>query len=260
MQTIHVDQDSRGVARVTLARPTVHNAFDETMIGELKDTFLRVAADPSIRCVVLAAEGKLFCAGADIGWMQRQSQNSHDANLDDARRFAEMMRALYECPKPSIARVHGNAFGGGIGLMAACDIVIAARDARFAVSEAKFGILPAVIAPYLVQAVGARQAMRWALEAALFSADEARAMGLLHESVGPEALDAAVERCITALLGNSPAALVEIKALFRHLGGPIDAELRESTARTISRVRSGDDAREGFAAFMEKRAARWVLP
>lgn len=248
------------MARVTLARPGVYNAFDETMIQELADTFTRIDSDPQVRCVVLAADGKLFCAGADIAWMQRQSQNSQAANLGDARRFADMMRTVYECSKPLIARVHGNAFGGGVGLVAVADIAIAARDVRFALSEAKFGILPAVIAPYLVQAVGGRQAMRWALEAAMFSADQAHRMGLLHEVVAREELDAALERSIDALLGNSPAALIEIKALLRCLGRPIDAEVRELTASTISRVRSSEDAREGFAAFMEKRAARWLVP
>lgn len=235
------------------------NAFDEVMIAELTEVFSRIAADPAVRCVVLAAEGKLFCAGADIGWMQRQSRQSHDENLRDARVFAEMMRAIYECPKPVIARVQGHAFGGGVGLMAAADIVIAARGAQFAVSEAKFGILPSVIGPYLLNAVGFRQALRLAMTTARVSTDEALAMGLIHESVPTEQLDAAVERVVTMLLSAGPDALREIKRLFQRLAAvAIDADIRELTAATIATVRAGEEAQEGFAAFLQKRAPTWV--
>jgi methylglutaconyl-CoA hydratase len=259
LQTILVDTDPRGVVRLSLTRPGVLNAFDEVMIAELTSAFGRFAEDAEVRCVVLAAEGKLFCSGADIGWMQRQSRQSYQENLRDARVFAEMMRAIYECPKPVIARVHGHAFGGGVGLMAAADIVIASRNAVFAVSEAKFGILPAVIGPYLVNAVGPRHALRLAMTTARIDAADALAMGLIHETVMPEDLDFSIERVINSLLASGPGALREIKRLFHGLSGvQIDAEVRELTAATIATVRASEEAQEGFAAFLEKRSATWV--
>jgi methylglutaconyl-CoA hydratase len=209
--------------------------------------------------VVLGAEGKLFCAGADIEWMQRQSRQSQEENLRDARAFAEMMRAIYECPKPVIACVQGHAFGGGVGLMAAADIVIASRNAAFAVSEAKFGILPSVIGPYLVNAVGPRHALRLAMTTARVSAEEGLAMGLVHEVVPLEDLAKAVEAVIGVILNGGPGAMLEIKRLFHRLAGvTIDADVRELTAATIARVRATDEAQEGFAAFLQKRAAAWV--
>jgi methylglutaconyl-CoA hydratase len=259
LQALHFEIETRGVARLSLARGNVRNAFDEVMIAELTECFSRVAMDSTVRCVVLCAEGAMFCSGADIGWMQRQSRNSDAENLTDARAFAEMMRAIHGCPKPVIARVQGHAFGGGVGLMAAADIVIAAREARFAITEARFGILPAVIGPYLVKSLGARQALRLAITATRFTADEAVAWGLAHESVAIEDLDAAVERTILAVLSSGPNAIAETKMLFSQLGGDvIDAQVRELTARTIARVRANDEAREGFAAFLEKRTAAWA--
>jgi methylglutaconyl-CoA hydratase len=254
-----LETDAQGVARLTLARPAFLNAFDEVMIAELTSAFVQIADDSAARCVVVAAQGKLFCAGADIAWMQRQARQSQEENVRDARFFADMMRAIYECPKPVIACVQGHAFGGGVGLMAAADIVIASTEALFAVSEAKFGILPSVIGPYLVNAVGPRHAMRLALTAARVNTGDALAMGLIHESATPQALDAATERAIGMLLSCGPGSLREIKRLFHRLSGvTIDADIRELTAATIARVRASDEAQEGFAAFLEKRAAAWV--
>jgi methylglutaconyl-CoA hydratase len=258
LQAVNVEIDARGVARLMLARANVRNAFDEVMIAELTECLSRFATDSTVRCVLLCAEGTMFCSGADIGWMQRQSQNSDVENLIDARRFAEMMRALYDCPKPVIARVQGRAFGGGVGLMAAADIVIAAREAQFAITEAKFGILPSVIGPYLVKSLGARQALRLAITTTRFTADEAVTLGLAHESVAIENLDAAVDRTVRAVLSSGPNAIREAKMLFHQLAGAIDDQVRELTAGTIARVRSNDEAREGFAAFLEKRTAAWA--
>lgn len=259
MDTLHIAVDARGVAHLTMTRPEVFNAFNETMIGEMAQAMGRLTADPKVRVIVLAGAGKAFSAGADIQWMKRAAAASHEDNLADARRFAEMLSAIAECPKPVLARVQGLALGGGVGLVAACDIAVAAEDAKFAVSEARFGILPAVIGPYVINAVGPRQARRLALTASRIPADAALQMGLVHEVVRNEDLDVALERWIHELLQNGPQAQGEIKQLFAQLEvGPVTAEVRELTAQTIARVRMGDEAREGFAAFTAKRPAAWI--
>jgi len=259
VETLQIAIDTRGVARVTMNRPEVFNAFNEAMIAELAQAFEQLGADPAVRVIVLAGAGRAFSAGADLQWMKRASEASQDWNLADARRFADMLHRIAACPKPTIARVQGLALGGGVGLAAACDIALASTDAKFAVSEARFGILPAVIGPYVVNAVGPRQARRLALTASRIAAAEAQAMGLVHEVVEAEQLDAALARWIDELLANGPAAQGEIKALFAQLEvGPITPEVRELTARTISRVRMTDEAREGFAAFLAKRPAAWI--
>jgi methylglutaconyl-CoA hydratase len=259
--SLTVVTDERGVTRVTLARPAVMNAFDEAMIAELTEVFAMLAGGDATRAVVLAGEGKAFCAGADLRWMERAAGNTQEANLADARRFALMMHALAACPKPVIARVQGAAFGGGVGLCCACDIVVAAPQAKFAVSEARFGILPAVIGPYLNNAVGKRQALRLALTAETVDAYFAEKIGLVHEVVDAELLDSAVDRFVNHLLGNGPAALGEIKRLFAGFDlGKIGEPVRDLTAQTIARVRSTPEAREGFAAFLGKRPAAWVRP
>ncbi len=258
-QTLKLTADERGVARVTLARQETLNAFDETMIAELSEVFAALSVSPDTRVIVLAAEGRAFSAGADLRWMERASQNSQEANLEDARRFARMMQILQSCNKPVIARVQGAAYGGGVGLCCACDIVVAAPQARFAVSEAKFGILPSVIGPYLNNAVGKRQALRMALTAELIDAERAAQIGLVHEVVEIDQLDDTIEKLIVQMLANGPAALGEIKRLFSQLAvGVIDEAVRELAAQTIARVRSTPEAREGFAAFLEKRPAAWV--
>ena len=260
-QTLKLATDERGVTRVTLARAEVMNAFDETMIAELTEVFETLGSAESTRVVVLGAEGRAFCAGADLRWMERASANTQEANLADARRFAHMMHVIQACAKPVIARVQGAAFGGGVGLCCACDIVIAAPQARFAVSEARFGILPSVIGPYLNNAIGKRHALRLALTAETIDAVRAEQIGLVHQIEEIGQLDAAIERIIVQLLGNGPEALGEIKRLFAQFTlGPIDATVRELTAQTIARVRQTAQAREGFAAFLGKRPAAWVKP
>ena len=259
MPLLSIAQRQPGVAQVTMARPAVFNAFDEAMIGELDAAFDRLGADEGVRVIVLAGEGKHFSAGADLQWMQRASDASQAWNLEDARRFAAMLARIEAAPKPTVARVQGAALGGGVGLACACDIAIAADNASFAVSEARFGILPAVIGPYLVNAVGRRQARRLALTSARIQAPEALAIGLVQQVVAPERHDAAVDAVVAELLAGGPLAQREIKRLFAQLEvGPITAEMRELTARTISRVRGSDEAREGFAAFLGKRPAGWI--
>ena len=259
LQTLVLSQRQAGVVQLTMNRPAVFNAFDEAMIGELGAAFARLSDDASVRVIVLAGEGKHFSAGADLQWMQRASTASVEWNLEDARRFAGMLALIENCPKPTVARIQGAALGGGVGLACACDIAIAADNASFSVSEAKFGILPAVIGPYVTNAVGKRQARRLALTTTRIKAAEALASGLVQQVVALDQLDAAVDATVTELLAGGPNAQREIKQLFAQLEvGPITAEVRELTAQTISRVRGTDEAREGFAAFLGKRPANWI--
>jgi methylglutaconyl-CoA hydratase len=256
---LEISQRGTGVAQITMSRPDVFNAFDEAMIGELDAAFDTLIADDSVRVVVLAGAGKHFSAGADLQWMRRASEASVEWNLEDARRFASMLGKIDSCPKPTVARIQGAALGGGVGLLCACDIAIAADNASFAVSEARFGILPAVIGPYLINAVGRRHARRLALTMARIGASEALALGLVHQVANLDELDAAVDATLGELLTGGPLAQSEIKALFARLEvGPVTEEVRELTAQTISRVRGSDEAREGFAAFLDKRPANWV--
>lgn len=249
-----------GVLRVTLTRPEVHNAFDEPMIAGLDEAFAQAGADAQVRAIVLAGSGKHFSAGADIQWMKRQGEASEEANLQDARRFAAMLHRVAASPKPTIAAVQGACMGGGVGLACACDFTIAAQGARFSVSEARFGIVPAVIGPYLVAAVGVRQARRLAISTARVDALEAQRLGLAHQVVADDRLAEAVEVLLTQLRTAAPAAIAEIKALYARLATlGLSPEARELTAATIARLRGGEEAREGFAAFLDKRAARWAL-
>jgi methylglutaconyl-CoA hydratase len=259
MSALSISQRQPGVAQVTMSRPAVFNAFDEAMIGELDAAFASLSDDAEVRVIVLAGAGKHFSAGADLQWMKRASHASFEWNLDDARRFAAMLARIEACPKPTVARVQGAALGGGVGLVCACDIAVADADASFAISEAKFGILPAVIGPYLVNAVGKRQARRLALSTARIGAAEAHAIGLVHAVAAQDTLDAVVDAVLLELLAGGPQAQREIKQLFAQLEvGPITPEVRELTAQTISRVRGGDEAREGFGAFLGKRPPTWI--
>ena len=257
--TLNIHERSAGVAQITMSRADVFNAFDEAMIGELDDAFRELVDDDSVRVIVLAGDGKHFSAGADLKWMQRASLESREWNLADARRFATMLGNIDACPKPTLARIQGAALGGGVGLACACDIAIAADNASFAISEAKFGILPAVIGPYLTNAVGKRQARRLALTMTRVRAPEAHALGLVQQVAALDELDTAVDACLQELLAGGPQAQREIKALFSQLEvGPVTDEVRELTAQTISRVRGSEEAREGFAAFLDKRPPAWI--
>ena len=258
-QTLSLTTRAPGVAQITMSRPAVFNAFDEAMIGELDAAFAQVIADDSVRVIVLAGEGRHFSAGADLQWMQRASTASREWNLQDARRFAGMLWRIASSPKPVVARIQGAALGGGVGLACTCDVAVAADNASFSVSEAKFGILPAVIGPYVTNAVGKRQALRLALTTARIGAAEALAMGLVQQVTTLDGLDAAVDAVVKDLLAGGPQAQREIKTLFAQLEvGPVTEEVRELTAHTISRVRGTDEAREGFDAFLGKRPANWI--
>jgi methylglutaconyl-CoA hydratase len=259
MAAIAVTTRAPGVAQVTMARPAVFNAFDEAMIGELDAAFAQLQADAAVRVIVLAGEGRHFSAGADLQWMQRASQASLEWNVADARRFAGMLARIERCAKPTLARVQGAALGGGVGLAAVCDLAIASETASFSISEARFGILPSVIGPYVTNAVGKRQARRLALTTERIAAAEALAMGLVTKVVSLDMLDAAVDDAVTALLAGGPNAQREIKALFAQLQqGPVTDVVVEHTAQTIARVRGTDEARDGFAAFLAKRPAPWM--
>jgi methylglutaconyl-CoA hydratase len=258
-QTLNITSRAAGVAQITMSRPAVFNAFDEAMIGELDAAFAELIADKGVRVIVLAGEGRHFSAGADLQWMQRASQASQEWNLQDARRFAGMLWRITSSPKPVVARIQGAALGGGVGLACTCDVAVAADNASFSVSEAKFGILPAVIGPYVTNAVGKRQALRLALTTARIGAAEALAMGLVQQVTTLDGLDAAIDAVVKDLLAGGPQAQREIKTLFAQLEvGPITEQVRELTAQTISRVRGTDEAREGFDAFLSKRSANWI--
>lgn len=256
---VEVGFPAPGVGQVLMDRPDVFNAFDEPMIGQLDAAFERLAADDHVRVIVLAGNGKHFSAGADLQWMQRAAAADRDWNLADARRFAAVLARIDSCPKPTVASIQGAALGGGVGLACACDIAIASMQASFAVSEARFGILPSVIGPYLVNAVGRRQARRLALTTTRIGAEEALRIGLVQQVAAPDKLDAAVDATVQELLQGGPDALGEIKTLFAQLHvGPVTTEVRELTAQTIARVRGTHEAREGFAAFLAKRPAAWI--
>lgn len=259
LQTLSVTQRSPNVWQVTMSRPAVFNAFDETMVAELDQVFSRLIEAEAVRVIVLAGAGKHFSAGADLQWMQRASNASFEWNLQDARRFAEVFQRIHTSPKPVIARVQGAALGGGVGLTCACDLAIAADNASFAVSEAKFSILPAVIGPYVINAVGKRQAQRLAMTTTRIQAEEALRLGLVQQVVAAEELDAAVDKASAELLASGPNALREIKQLYAQLPiGTVGSAEGELTAQTISRVRGTAEAREGFAAFLAKRPANWI--
>jgi methylglutaconyl-CoA hydratase len=250
---------SAGVARLRLARPQVHNAFDETLIAELTAALVALGDNPEVRVVVLAGEGPSFCAGADLNWMRRMASYSHDENLNDARALAAMLATLADLAKPTIALVHGTAFGGGVGLVACCDIALGTPAAQFALSEARLGLIPATIGPYVVRAIGPRAAQRYFITAERFGAAEAQRIGLLHEVVEEAALEARLAAIIKASLAAGPDAQASAKDLLRAIvGRPIDAAVIEDTAQRIASVRAGAEAREGVAAFLDKRPPAWV--
>jgi methylglutaconyl-CoA hydratase len=259
-QTLLTELDPRGVGVITLNRPEVHNAFNEAMIAELTSAFSAYGANAEVRMIVLEAEGKSFCAGADLNWMKRAAAATEAENRADAMNLATMLRTVYECPKPVIARVQGNAFGGGVGLIAACDIAFGFHEALFSLSEVKLGIIPSAISPYVINAIGPRQASRYFLTAERFPASEAYRCGLLHDlSTRIEGVDELIAQRIENILGNGPQAVGEAKALIRAVAHqPITDAVVNDTVNRITRVRAGAEAKEGMSAFLEKRKASWV--
>ena len=247
-----------GVGRVTLNRPEVRNAFDDALIAKLTQTFTALDRDSSVRAVVLAGNGPAFCAGADLNWMKRMSGYSYDENVRDARALAEMLSTLDRMDKPTIARVHGPAFAGGTGLVAACDIAVGTPDAKFCFSEAKLGLSPATISPYVMRAIGARAASRYFLTAEVFDADEALRIGMLSALVPASELDASIEALLKHLLAGGSGAHARIKDLVHDVAGrPIDDELKGDTARRIAEIRASEEGKEGIASFLEKRKPKW---
>ena len=247
------------VARVRLERPGVHNAFDAGLIAALTAAFLELGADPAIRVVVLEGAGPSFSAGADLNWMRAMARAGEQENRDDALALARLMRTLDELPKPTIARVHGAAFGGGVGLVACCDIAIGVPEAKFGLTESRLGLLPSVISPYVVAAIGARQARRWFATGEVFDATRARDIGLLHEVVEPGELDAAVERQASLLLRAGPVATAQAKTLVRAVLPHVDRDaLDAATADLIAALRVSPEGQEGLSAFLDKRTPAWA--
>ncbi|GAB3419873.1 enoyl-CoA hydratase/isomerase family protein [Massilia agilis] len=247
------------VATVTLNRPDVRNAFNETSIAELTLAFDELGHDDAVRAIVLAANGPAFCAGADLNWMKKMAGYSDAENQADAMRLASMLRTIYYCPKPVIAKVQGDCYAGGMGLVAACDIVAAAEGVNFCLSEVKLGLIPATISPYVIKAMGEQAARRYFLTAERFSALEAKHMGMAHEVVVPEQLDVAVAAIAKALVTNSPNAVREAKRLVREVSGmPIDDAMLADTAERIAAIRASGEGREGVASFLEKRKPSWL--
>jgi methylglutaconyl-CoA hydratase len=250
-----------GIAQVTLNRPELRNAFDDELIKKLRSAFEDVAKDKSVRVMVLAGNGPAFCAGADLNWMKRMAGYGYDENLADAKALAEMLAALDRMPKPTIARVHGPVFAGGTGLVAACDIAVGTPEAKFCLSEAKLGLSPATISPYVIRAMGERNARRYFLTAEVFDAEEAYRIGMLSVLTGKESLDAVISSLIQHLLAGGPEAHAKIKSLIRTVAGrrPDDVLVAE-TAREIAAIRGSPEGKEGIAAFLEKRKASWCSP
>lgn len=255
----HIDQ--RGVATVTLNRPEKHNAFDDHIIACLTEAFESVANNDQARVMILAAEGKSFSAGADLGWMQRMADYSYEDNVRDAQGLAQMLNTLNQMPMPTIARVQGAAYGGAVGLVSCCDMAVGTHRASFSLSEVKIGILPATISPYVVAAIGQRAARRYFQTAERFDAQTALDLQLLSAVVDESELDATITQLSEAVLANSPAAVKAAKQLIFDIAGqPIDDRLIEATTHSIASIRVSEEGQEGLKAFLEKRSASWVKP
>ncbi|QNA90912.1 enoyl-CoA hydratase/isomerase family protein [Massilia sp. Dwa41.01b] len=247
------------VATVTLNRPELRNAFNETAIAELALAFDELGRNELVRAIVLAANGPAFCAGADLNWMKKMAGYSHEENLADAARLADMLRTIYLCPKPTVAKVQGDCYAGGMGLVAACDIVVAAVGVNFCLSEVKLGLIPATISPYVIKAMGEQAARRYFLTAERFDAASAARMGFAHEVVEPDALDTTVAALVKALVTNSPNAVVEAKKLVREVVNlPVTDALLQDTAARIAAIRASSEGREGVASFLDKRKPSWL--
>ena len=257
-ETLEIQREA-GVATIWMNRPDVHNAFNAQLIADLTTACLELDADDSVRAVVLAGRGKSFSAGADLNWMKAAGEASEAENFADAMKLAGMLRTLAEMNKPTIARVHGAALGGGMGLASACDICIAGDRAVFATSEVKFGIIPSAISPYVIRAIGERQAYRYFQTAERINATRAATLGLAHEAVATEELDAKVSEVVEALLQGGPKSQAAAKDLIRAVANrPVSDAVVEDTARRIASLRVTPEAKEGLAAFLDKRPAVWI--
>lgn len=257
--TLDVQRPSPQVARVFLNRPDVRNAFNDGVIAELAQVFGELGRDEALRVIVLGGHGKAFCAGADLSWMRAMADYDWEQNRADAQALADMLWAIYSCPVPVVGRVHGDCYAGGVGLAAVCDVLVASEAAHFCLSEAKLGLLPATISPYVIRAMGEQAARRWFVTAERFSAAQAQAMGFVHELCAADALDAKVDELVAALCANGPMAVRACKRLVQDFAGqPITEALRGETARRIADVRASDEGREGVQSFLNKRRPGWV--
>lgn len=249
----------QGVAKITLNRPLVHNALDEYVIEGLSQAFLDFSQDSTTRAVVLAANGPVFSAGADLNHMKRVAAYSLEKNVEEAKKLSQLLDIIDKCPKPTVACVQGAVFGGGVGLVAACDIAICVQEAFFCLSEVKWGLIPAMISPYVINAIGQRQARRYVLTADRMSAEDALRLGLIHQVVGEGELEATVESIAVSILKGSPEAIKASKELIRFVESrPIDETIHDETARRIAMIRSSDEGQEGINAFLAKRPPSWV--
>ncbi len=251
---------AQGAATVTLNRPDVRNAFNETVIAELNEVFSELGQNDQVRAIVLAANGSAFCAGADLNWMKKMAAYTPEENLADAQQLAEMLYQIYSCQKPVIAKVQGDCYAGGLGLMTACDIAVVVDSASFCLSEVKLGLIPATISPYVIKAMGANAARRYFVTAEKFSSQEGYRLGMVHELVAADQLDATVAGIVKAIVSNSPDAVVAAKWLVEDVtGAEIEEDLLTYTAECIAEIRSSVEGREGVAAFLEKRKPNWLL-
>lgn len=257
-ETLTVEIAAR-VATVTLNRPDVRNAFNEFTIAELALAFKDLGENADVRAIVLAANGPAFCAGADLNWMKKMAGYSYAENVEDAEKLADMLRTIYLCPKPVVAKVQGDCYAGGMGLVAACDIAVASSGVSFCLSEVKLGLIPATISPYVIKAMGENAARRYFLTAEKFSAQEAHRIGFVHDVVAAEALDTHVAGIVKALVTSSPNAVQRAKVLVRDVTGKtVDSALVVDTAERIADIRSSAEGREGVASFLEKRKPSWL--
>jgi methylglutaconyl-CoA hydratase len=256
--TLDIRRPSPHVAQVWLNRPEVRNAFNDGVITELTQTFETLGADPQLRAIVLGGHGKAFCAGADLGWMRTMAEYNWDDNRADAARLAQMLATLWACPVPVVGRIQGDCYAGGVGLASVCDVLVAADAVQFCLSEARLGLLPATIAPYVIRAMGEQAARRYFITAERFSATQAQAMGLVHEVVTTEDLDARVNDIVAALVANGPAAVKACKQLVKDIAGrQIDEALREDTVTRIANIRASSEGRAGVQAFLHKQEPPW---
>ncbi len=259
MNTLEIRRPSPHVAEVWLNRPDVRNAFNDGVIAELTAAFAGFADEAELRVVVLGGHGKAFCAGADLNWMRAMADYSWEQNRADAQALADMLWTLYRCPVPVIGRIHGDCYAGGVGLAAVCDVVVASEAAGFCLSEAKLGLLPATIGPYVVKALGEQAARRYFTTAERFSATEAQRLGFVHELCPPGSLDERVAALVAALVANGPAAVKACKRLVQDLAGqPITDALRADTARRIADIRSSPEGKEGVSSFLQRRPPAWT--
>jgi methylglutaconyl-CoA hydratase len=258
MSTLEILRPRPHVAEVWLNRPEVRNAFNDGVIAELTAAFRALGAEPGLRAIVLGGRGKAFCAGADLSWMARMAGYTWDENRADAAALAEMLHTVWACPLPVLGRVHGDCYAGGVGLAAVCDVLVAADTVNFCLSEARLGLLPATIGPYVVRALGEQASRRYFTTAERFGAPRAAALGFVHECVPADQLDAACAAILDAWVANGPAAVKACKRLVQDVAArPVDAELRAETARRIADIRASDEGREGIAAFLGKREPGW---